>query len=142
MTVQCIVCSRAFDFDTGESALILKHVAYNYDFVHPVACAEVARRWIFPEPGYDCAAFTTDSERRRVVRATSAAGWYAALPGYDGRPLTLEPVRCWAIVEHADGSQHPEAIVRDSDWLQEPGGAEFPRRECWVFDAVAAVQAA
>jgi hypothetical protein len=140
--VRCIVCHRTFDFDAGETALILKHVAYSYDFVHPGVCAEEAGGWIFPEPGYDSAAFVHDRERRRVLRTTPADGWLAILPGVDGRPVTLEPLRCWAVVERADGSRHTEALVRDSDWLNEPGGAEFPRQQRYIFDAMAAARAA
>ena len=30
------------------------------------------------------------------------------------------------LVEHRDGSISMEGLVRDEDWLDEPGGAEFP----------------
>ena len=45
-------------------------------------------------------------------------------------------------MECADGSRHAEALVRDSDWLDEPGGAEFVDPRHCVFDAVAVADAA
>jgi hypothetical protein len=43
-----------------------------------------------------------------------------------GRPVTFEPLQCWALVEYRDGSRHLEGIIRGPDLLNEPGGAEFP----------------
>ncbi len=48
-------------------------------------------------------------------------------PFVAGRHLRSEPLRCWALVEHQDGSTSLEGLVRDEEWLSEPGGAEFPK---------------
>jgi hypothetical protein len=105
-TLKCVVCKRAFDFTAGEVAIVLRHVAYYYDFAHEGDCLARALDLIFPEPDYDCAAFGVDQERLRVVRAE----------------------RDWALVEHADGSCRLEVIAREAGWEDEPGGAEFPER--------------
>lgn len=104
--LKCVVCKREFNFTAGESAIVLNHVAYYYDFVHEGQCLARALDWIFPEPGYDGAAFARDQERLRIVRAE----------------------RGWALVEHADGSCRLEVIARESGWEDEPGGAEFPEQ--------------
>src|SRR5262249_15293152 len=70
--LKCVVCKRPFDFTSGEAAIVLRHVAYYYDLVHDGACLEQALDWIFVEPGYDCAAFGRDLERRSIVRAGNA----------------------------------------------------------------------
>lgn len=104
--MKCVVCRREFDFASGESAIVLRHVAYYYDFAHDGQCLARALDWIFPEPDYDCAAFSSDQERLRVLGAG----------------------RCWALVEHADGSCRLEVIARAAGWEDEPGGAEFPEQ--------------
>jgi len=63
--LRCVVCRSLFDFAAGEAALVLRHVAYGYDFVHDGDCLAAAREWIFPEPGFDCAAFARDPERQK-----------------------------------------------------------------------------
>jgi hypothetical protein len=104
--LKCVVCKRAFDFTTGEAAIVLRHVAYYYDLVHDGECLERALDWIFVEPGYDCAAFGRDQERLRIVRAGNR----------------------WALVEHADGWCRLEVIARQDEWEDEPGGLEFPEQ--------------
>jgi hypothetical protein len=104
--LRCVVCQHPFDFAAGQSATVLRHVAYGYDFAHPGACHQAALEWLFPEPGYDCAAFSTSRDHVRVVHAWQADG-------------------CWALVEQADGGRRLVAIVRDAEWQDEPGGAEL-----------------
>ena len=51
------------------------------------------------------------------------------LPAAAGPPapaVRLEALRWWALVEHRDGTRRVEGVVRDADWLDEPGGAELP----------------
>jgi hypothetical protein len=43
-----------------------------------------------------------------------------------GDPVSVEPLQFWADVEYRDGSTHREGVIRDPEWLDEPGGAEFP----------------
>lgn len=129
--VRCIVCCARFDFAAGETAVVLRHVAYGYDFVHDGPCVAAACERIFPEPDYDCAAFGRDPERRRLIEVTTAEGWSAVLPNPCvrsgvGPPVQFEALRFWAVVERADGSRNREGVVRDDQWLDEPGGAEFP----------------
>ena len=137
--LRCVVCGAAFDFAAGESAVVLRHVAYGHDFVHDGRCLATARELLFAEPGYDCAALGRDPERRRVLDASPGAGWAAVLPEpprrigpgrplqlADGRPVHLEPLRWWALIEYRDGSRRVEGIVREDDLLDEPGGAELP----------------
>jgi len=105
-TLNCVVCHQTFDFAAGEVAIVLRHVAYYYDFAHEGECLARALDLIFPEPDYDCAAFGLDQERLRVVSAE----------------------RGWALVEHADGSCRLEVIAREAGWEEEPGAAEFPEQ--------------
>ena len=125
------MCRSAFDFKAGETAVILRHIAYGYDFVHEGACLATAEEWIFAEPGYDRPAFIRDAERVRLLQTASAEGWSAVIPNAAAQilawePVSFEPLHCWALVEHADGSQRIEGLVHDPDWLEEPGAAEFP----------------
>jgi len=62
--LRCLVCCAAFDLAEGEAAIVLRHVAYGFDFVHDDVCLATARELIFAEPGYDCAAFARDPGRR------------------------------------------------------------------------------
>jgi len=105
----------------GETAVVMHHVAYGYDFVHDGACLTAAMDWIFPEPGFDCAAFARDPRRRRVLNVACADGW-AALSSTTTLP---EPLHCWVVVELRDGTTSVEALLRADEWLDEPGGAEF-----------------
>ena len=129
--LRCIVCHRPFDFATGQAAMVLKHIAYGYDFVHDGQCLATARTWIFVEPGYDRPAFSTDGQRLRIVRVSDSTGWAAALPTAPeqvlaGAPVVYEPVACWATVEYVDGSRHLEGVIRAPELQNEPGTAEFP----------------
>jgi hypothetical protein len=129
-TLRCVVCRRPFAFASGDAALVLRHTAYGYDFVHDGPCLATAQEWLFLEPGYDRAAFGRDPERRRILEASPATGWSAVLANADqglaGQAARLEPLRWWVLVEHRDGTQRVEGLVRDDEWLDEPGGAEFP----------------
>ena len=60
-----------------------------------------------------------------------AEGWTAVLANATGpvgaaRQVRTDSLLCWALVEHQDGSTLMEGLVRDEEWLDEPGGAEFP----------------
>ena len=130
--VICVVCHGVFDFAAGQTAMVLKHIAYGYDFAHPGVCEARAREWIFVEPGYDRPAFSTDGERVRILGVYSAAGWAAVLPAapeqvVDGVPVLHVPLAYWAEVEYRDGFRRPEGVIRPNEWLNEPGGAEFPQ---------------
>src|ERR671938_314612 len=102
---RCFVCRRAFDFEAGESARIVRHVAYAFDLVHEGRCLAAARALIFAEPGYDIAAFGVDQERSRVLWVDDADGWVALLAGPAGRsggwrrpvepPSRAGPPRCY-----------------------------------------------
>ena len=132
--LRCLVCHEPFDFVARDTALVLRHVAYGYDFVHDGQCLAAALERIFPEPGYDCAAFGQDPERRRVLEVARAEGWAAVVPNSPeqilaAQPVRFEPLQYWVLVEHQDGSQFVEGLIRDEEWLDEPGGAEFP--EAW-----------
>ena len=131
--LRCVVCGRPFDFAAGQTAVVLRHTAYGYDLAHDGACLAAAREQIFAEPGYDRVAFGRDPERRRILAAAPGAGWSAvmAVPGRSpsacgGPTVRLERLRWWVLVEHADGSRRVEGLIRDDEWLDEPGGAEFP----------------
>jgi hypothetical protein len=137
--LRCVICRTAFQFRSGESALVLRHVAYGYDFVHEGACsAATAADAIFAEPGYDCAAFGPDPKRRRVLGVAGADGWMAVLANASGSfraapQVRFDPLRYWAVIEHGDGSIVTEGVVRDEEWLDEPGGAEFPEAVRGVY---------
>jgi hypothetical protein len=129
--LRCVVCHKPFDFAAGQAAMVLKHIAYGYDFMHDGACLATAREWIFVEPGYDRPTFSTDGQRVRVLHIASAEGWSAVFPApleqvAAGTPVIFDPLVCWALVEYRDGSRRFEGIVRATDWANEPGGAEFP----------------
>ena len=127
----CVVCHEPFDFINGEIAVVLRHVAYGYDFTHAGSCLETALEWIFVEPGYDTAAFSLDTERKRILSTTPADGWAAVMPEapervLGGSSVRFEALSTWALVEHVDGSRRLEGIIRDADLEGEPGGARFP----------------
>jgi len=124
--LQCLVCKREFDFASGETAIVLRHVAYYYDFVHAGTCLATALDSIFVEPGYDVAAFAPDRERNRILRAEPTDTQRAKAV------QSSEPVQYAALVEHADGSCWLEVIVRQVGWEAEPGGAEFPEERATV----------
>jgi hypothetical protein len=127
----CIVCHQSFDFETGESAVILKHIANGYDYVHDGACLAAAHEWIFVEPGYDRPAFSGDGLRHQILCTYAPEDWSAVLPNaaeqvLAGDAVSFDALFCWALVEYRDGSQHVEGVVRLPELLDEPGGAEFP----------------
>ncbi|MBV9358456.1 MAG: hypothetical protein JO023_23340 [Chloroflexi bacterium] len=124
--LRCLVCQQRFDFDNGETAVVLRHIAYAYDFVHPGACLELAQEIIFVEPGYDRPAFSLGLQRTRILQVAPAEGWAAVLTDSTRSAATFEPLRMWALVEHGDGTRHVEGVVRDAEWSDEPGTAEFP----------------
>jgi hypothetical protein len=109
--MRCVICRQDVDFAAGQTAVVLRHVAYGYDFVHAGSCEAAALSLIFPEPGYDCAAFAHDPERAHVLAIVGGAA-----------PLDLQ-----VVVQYRDGSRGVERIVRDLEWASEPGAAEFPR---------------
>src|SRR5687767_5732659 len=80
LALRCTICNRAFDFESGETATVLRHVAYGYGFVHAGACEADALEQIFVEPGYDCAAYAHDTERLQVIGINASDGWSAVLP--------------------------------------------------------------
>jgi hypothetical protein len=128
---RCVTCGRAFDFDAGETAVVLRHIAYGYDLAHDGACLAAATDQVFVEPGFDVAAFGCDRERTRILQITPADGWFAArseAPQHvlAGCLLRFEPLRWWALVERSDGSRRFESITQDADWDNAPGGLEFP----------------
>ena len=125
--LSCVICRSTFNFQAGEAALVLRHVAYGYDFVHQGACFLAATELFFPEPGYDCEAFYQDRERRRVLGIAPADGWTGVTPASTGNVLRCEPLQCWVLVEFSNGSISMEGLVRDDEWLDEPGGAEFAK---------------
>jgi hypothetical protein len=137
VSIRCIVCHRTFDFAAGEHALVLEHTAYGFDFAHDRACLKSALGWIYVEPGYDRAAFSRGRERVRILRIAPADGWNAVIPDTPeqvlaGRAVKFEPLGFWALVEHCDGARRIEGIVRDAEWEDEPGGAEFSEARCGV----------
>src|SRR3954454_18440381 len=135
--MRCVICRQYFEFAAGQVAVVLHHAAYGFDFVHPGACEAAALSAIFPEPGYDSAAFAPDPNRRAIVAVAPANGWSAVVTGSAGARATddlrFEPLRFWALIEYRDGSRRFEGVVREDDWLDEPGGAEFPEsRPGWA----------
>jgi hypothetical protein len=139
-TLRCIVCHEPFDFASGETAIVLRHIAYGHDFVH-ARHESIALDWIFVEPGYDRAEFSHDPRRARVLGVAPPDGWAAVMPetperiaaGYVAR---FETLRLWTLMEYGDGSRHLEGLVRDPEWESEPGGAEFPEGHGGARDAV------
>lgn len=130
-SVECFICHRTINFGAGEAAIVLRHAAYANAFVHEGACAVAALGWIFPEPGYDGPAYGRDPERRRILAIAPADGWAAVMPETPervlaGAPVRFDPLRFWALVEHADGTRRTEGVVWDEAWLDEPAAAEFP----------------
>jgi hypothetical protein len=128
--LRCLSCNRAFDFASGETAVVLRHVAYGYGFAHDGACLKEALEQIFVEPGFDCAAYAHDTQRMRILGVNPSDDWSAVLPEtpertLSGSPFRFEPLRFWALVEHADGSRRVEGVTWDDEWLDEPGAAEF-----------------
>ena len=40
--LRCLVCRAAFDLVRGDGPIVLRHVAYGYDFVHDAAPVPVS----------------------------------------------------------------------------------------------------
>ena len=114
--MRCVICRQDFDFAAGQTAVVLHHVAYGFDFVHSGLCEAQALSLIFPEPGFDCAAFAHDTKRSKVV----------AMLGV------------YAVVEYRDGSRQVERITREDDWTNEPGAAYFDSRHSMADAELAA----
>ena len=139
--LRCIVCHKHFDFLEGERAIVLRHIAYGYDFVHP-RHEQTALGWVFVDPEYDRPEFTHDARRAHVLNAAASDGWGVVMPQPPeqiaaGNVVRLEPLQVWALVEYCDGTLHIEGVLRDAEWETEPGGAEFPEGEDGPHDAVA-----
>ena len=60
--------------------------------------------------------------------------------GKPGVPVLYEPVAHWALVEYRDGSRHLEGVMRDPQWVDEPGGAEFPEARRGRYASLGYVQ--
>src|SRR5438105_10203034 len=75
--ISCAICHQSFAFGLGETAIVLKHIAYGYDYVHDGACLAAARDMIFVEPGYDRPAFSSDGQRKRILRTYEPEDWSA-----------------------------------------------------------------
>jgi hypothetical protein len=140
LTLRCIVCHEPFDFASGETAVVLRHIAYGYDFVH-ARHESIALGWIFVDPEYDRPEFSHDARRAGVVEVAPPDGWAAVMPETPQRIdagyfVRFELLRLWALVEYRDGSRYLEGLVRDPEWESEPGGAEFPEGERGTRDAV------
>jgi hypothetical protein len=138
--LRCVVCHEPFDFARGETAVVLRHIAYGYDFVH-AAHESIALGWIFVDPEYDRPEFSRDARRARVLDVAPPDGWASVMPETPeridaGHFVYFEPLRLWALVEYRDGSQSLEGVVRDAEWESEPGGAEFPEGDRGLRDAV------
>lgn len=135
--LRCAMCRSTFHFQAGEAAVVLRHVAYGHDFVHEGSCFVAATELFFPEPGYDCEAFYRDPQRQRILGVVPADGWMGITSASTDNLLRCEPLQCWVLVEYSDGSTSMEGLVRDDEWLDEPGGAEFARivRRVNVADA-------
>jgi hypothetical protein len=129
--LDCFICHNPIDFDGGQKAIILRHVAYGYGFTHDGVCHAKALDQIFAEPGYDTYAYGHDPVRRRIVGIAPAEGWGAVVPESPERvlagiPVRYEPLRFWAMVEHRDGTLRTEGVTWDEEWINEAGAAEFP----------------
>jgi hypothetical protein len=95
--------------------------------------ADVALRCIVFHRGFDFDA--GEPALIRVLTTTSAAGWALVR----SRPHELAPLQSWALVEHADGTRHVEGVVRDPEWADDPGGAQFTDEHgCYVLGSMAA----
>jgi hypothetical protein len=152
----CRTCQRTFDFSTGEVAIVVRRAAFAvgrvapedgdereesyglypvevgaYAFVHDGACAVAASALRWAEPPTVCAAFGRDLERLRIVDARPAHGWAAVMPTTPPDPMKdnrvhFEPLVCWVVVQHQDGSQRTEGITRPAGANDELGTVEFP----------------
>ena len=123
--LRCIVCHREFDFAFGETAVVLE-----------AATRTSSRRGL---PGGGQRVDVPRAGLRHVRLARNRAGPKCCR---SGRPMAgrrcsrrrpqqrlpdslvrFEPLQCWVLVEHSDGSWHKEGVLRDPDWNDEAGGA-------------------
>jgi hypothetical protein len=110
LALRCIVCHEIFDFANGETAVILRHIAYGYDFAH-ASHEATALDWIFVDPEYDRPEFTHDARRAVVLDVAPPDGWAAVMPETPERIdagffVRFEPLRMWVLVEYRDGSHY------------------------------------
>ena len=70
--LRCIVCRERFDFSRGETAIVLRQIAYGYDFVH-ARHENTALGWIFVDPEYDRPEFSRDARRAKVPNVVRQA---------------------------------------------------------------------
>jgi hypothetical protein len=125
--LRCVVCRRAFQFGVDDAPHIVRHICYGYDFVHGGECRLTAESTLFAEPGYDCAAFGPDPDRRRLTGLISPRGWTAILPpNSHTAECGLDPIWSWALVEGKNGVIRVEGLIRDQDWQDGPGSFYFP----------------
>src|SRR4051812_50212405 len=89
--MRCVICRQYFEFAAGQVAVVLHHAAYGFDFVHPGACEAAALSAIFPEPGYDSAAFAHDPNRRAIVAVAPPHGWSALVTRRAGARAADDP---------------------------------------------------
>jgi hypothetical protein len=142
LALRCRTCLREFEFDRGEKAIVVRQVAYavgraawedisesdegfflylaevsrgraTYALVHGGACLVAASRWTCPEESDVYSTFGRDWERQRILGAWPAHGRAAAT------------LLGWAMVQHQDGSQRVEGILRRTERLDEPEVIEF-----------------
>jgi hypothetical protein len=140
LQLRCIVCHIPFDFAHQETAVVVRHIAYGYDFVHPRHEA-TALSWIFVDPEYDRPEFTHDARRARILDVAPPDGWAAVVPETPERTaagdlVSFQPLGLWALVELHDRVRYIEGLVREREWESEPGGAEFPEGDGGPRDAV------
>jgi hypothetical protein len=140
LQLRCVVCHQPFDFDRHDWAVVIRHIAHGYDFVHP-RHESAALDWIFVDPQYDRPEFSRDERRARILDVAPPAHWAAVMPGRPeqiaaGDLFSLQPLGVWALVEYRDGSRYVEGLLREPEWETEPGGAVFPEGNAGARDAV------
>jgi hypothetical protein len=140
LQLRCIVCHRPFDFAQHETAVVLRHIAYGYDFVDAQHEA-TALTWFFVDPQFDRPEFSHDWRRASILDVAPPDGWSAVVPQPPERAavgdlLSFQPLGLWVLVENHDGSRYVEGLLRDLYWESEPGGAEFAEGANGPGDAV------
>jgi hypothetical protein len=140
LQLRCIVCHQPFDFGRHETAAVIRHIAYGYDFVH-TQHESAALDWIFVDPQYDRPEFSHDERRARILDVAPPTNWAAVIPARPdqiaaGELFSLQPLGLWVLVEYRDGRQYLEGLVREPEWETEPGGAMFLEGNGGPRDAV------
>ena len=111
--LRCVVCRRPFAFADGEVAVVLRHVAYGFDFAHDGACLAAARE----RKGVDLVRAERDTKIRvRYLSALERGDW-RDLPG---AVYTKGFLRNYALYLGLD----PEDVL--SQWRTERGEAMTP----------------